>query len=152
MSLPAAVIAAQQALSDKHGIPTFGLKGEISTVPLSGNLSPLAATVGVGQYTAESGQSLKNTLQGLINTVKSVGGTIGNTVFQAPPETKPSSQVPPAGGAQPPSTNPIGPAEVPIIDQFTSGLNSLKTAIGPTGLLVGLGLVTLLIVTRNRGG
>lgn len=152
MSLSAATIAAQQALSDKYGIPTFGLKGEISTVPLSGKLSSLAATVGVGQYTAESGQSLKNTLQGLINTVKSTGGSIGNTIFQAPPETKPTSQVPPSGGAQPPNTNPSAGAEVPIVDQFTGAINGLKSAIGPTGLLVGLGLITLLIVTRNRGG
>ena len=51
--LSKAVIEAQQALSEKFGIPTFGLRGELSTIPQS---RPLNESINVN--TGASGLSV----------------------------------------------------------------------------------------------
>jgi len=145
--LGAATIKAQQALSEKLGIPSFGTKGEVSTVPTSGVLSKLAQTVGVGQYTAETPKSFTTKLQSLITQVQSTGGTIGNTVFSAPATTTPNPTNPNQS-----NTNPAGPADIPITDQFLGSIEKIKSFVGPTGLLFGAGLLVLVLVTRNKGG
>lgn len=49
--LSKSTLQAQQALSDKFGIPTFNLKGGISTVPISGIFQDI--NVGFGKFTDE---------------------------------------------------------------------------------------------------
>jgi hypothetical protein len=144
--LGAATIKAQQALSDKKGIPIFGIKGQVSTVPTSGVLSKLAQTVGVGQYTAETPKSFTTKLQSLITQVQATGGTIGNTVFSAPSQATPNPTNPNQS-----DTNPTGPADIPLTDQFLGSLEKVKSFVGPIGLLFGAGLLVIVLLTRNRG-
>jgi hypothetical protein len=144
--LGAATIKAQQDLSEILRIPTFGIKGEVSTVPRSGLLSKLAQTVGVGQYTAETPKTFTTKLQSYIDQVRATGGTIGNTVFSAPSQATPNPTTP-----NPSNTNPKGPADIPLTDQFLGSLEKVKSFVGPIGLLFGAGLLVIVLLTRNRG-
>jgi len=87
VKLGPATIAAQQRLSEKYGIPTFTEQGLISTVPTSGILSKI--NVGVGAYSGSTQSQFNQELQNIISTVKNIGGTVGNTFFDAPAQTKP---------------------------------------------------------------
>lgn len=149
-------IAAQQALSNKYGIPTFNASGNISTVPSSGVLSSLAQTVGVGMFTKETPKTFAVNLQNVISTVKAVGGTVGSTFFNAPSQSNPQPTTTNTPGPNPnPNQPPTAPATTGasgagIADQITHSLDAIKHSLGPTGLLVGVGLIGLLIVTRGR--
>ena len=96
VTLGAATIAAQQALSDKFGIPTFTLTGGISTVPTGGRLSLI--NVGTGGFGGETFRSFTTNLQTIINQVRQTGGTIGNTVFITPVTSGGSTSPQGAGG------------------------------------------------------
>lgn len=131
-------IQSQQALSDKYGIPTFDLKGNISTVPSSGVLSGLANTVGLGGYSSQfkTNQGLIGSLQSLLNTVKNTGGTFANTVFTGPQGAPTGS----TGNVNPPPSS--APAEGSQIqfngDTIKQGFQNIMKTIGPTGLVVGI--------------
>ena len=153
-TLGAATIKAQQALSEKYGIPTFTMSGEVSTVPITRSLSSI--NVGVGAYRMETPSSFTVNLQNIVDTFKNIGGTLGNTVFQTPSTSKPNPTTPTPNGINPnPTQGPIAPATTGatgagITDQVIHSLDNIKNFIGPTGLIVGLGLITLLIVTRGK--
>lgn len=145
-----AVIRAQQALSQQWGIPTFDAKGNVSTVPTT-QLSSLAKTVGVGAYTNLSSNQFVAQLSSIINTIKTTGGQVANTIFNAPTSSTPQNQNPSGGqqgAADPNNTQPPSGASSLGAD-LAKSLDGIKNYIGPVGILAGLGLVGLLIATRK---
>ena len=148
----AATIAAQQKLSQQYGIPTFDISGNVSTVPTT-QLSPLALTVGTGRY-SNTPQSFVNILSNAINQVKSTGGQIANTIFNAPTSTSPQNNTPSGGqqGAANPSNTqpPSGSSSIGV--DLAKGFDSIKNYIGPTGLLVGIGFIAFLALRGRNGG
>lgn len=144
VKLGPATIAAQQRLSEKYGIPTFTTQGLISTVPTSGILSKI--NVGVGAYSGSTQSQFNQELQNIISTVKNIGGTVGSTFFEAPAQTKPL-QV--GYSPLPIAPAPSGITGVGIADQVGLTLDTIKTSIGPSGLLIGVGLLALALITRG---
>lgn len=147
----AATIAAAQRLSEQHGIPTFDISGNVSTVPTTRPLD-LNANVGVGAFTGLTVQGFNTQLANLINAVKSTGGQIANTVFTAPTSTNPTNQSPSGGqqGAADPSNTQPPSGSSSLSQDFRKSLDGIKNYVGPAGLLVGAGLLGLLIISRKR--
>lgn len=145
-----ATIKAAQKLSQQYGIPTFDIKGNVSTVPTTA-LSSLALTVGTGRY-SDTPKQFVNILSNAINQVKSTGGSIANTVFTAPTSTTPTNQSPSGGqqGAANPSNTQPPSGSSSLSQDFRKSLDGIKNYVGPAGLLVGAGLLALLIVSRKR--
>lgn len=82
---------AQQALSEKYGIPTFDTKGFISTVPTTRPIDP-TINVGTGAFTdtafqksitslIQQTQAVVNPISGFINTITNGVNSIIDTLF-----------------------------------------------------------------------
>jgi len=138
VSLSDAVIKAQQELSDRFGIPTFSLTGDISTVP---KIVPIGdINVGVGKFGGETLQSFTDKLNQSITAIKQSGGTIGSTVFKAPAIT-----------IDPNQTNANEPRDNFDFGQtFNEGIGSVGQLVAnnPTILIIGLGLLALTVFKR----
>lgn len=151
----------QQRLSDQFGVVTFDEKGNISTVPTTRalNLDPKYFT-GVGMFTGETASTFQAKLTDLINQVKIVGGTIGNTIFTAPsvgPGSTSGGSTPAGTGENAPgnpasgvSNNSQTPSTVAVTntDKVIDSLEQFKNFVGPIGLAVGIGLLILVILKR----
>ena len=142
MSLSEAVIKAQQKLSEKFGIPTFGLKGEISTVPTTKLIGPI--NVGVGKFGGETLTSFRDKLNQSIVSIRQSGGKIGSTEFK---RQRPSGR---AGSQQTGATQPDSIGGFNFGDTFGEGLSGTGDflANNPTLLIVGLGIIALMVLKR----
>lgn len=130
LNLGAATIAAQQALSQKFGIPTFNLTGDLSTVPTNGTLSNI--NVGTGKFTAETFGSFTTKINNAISSIKTTGGQIGNTIF-SPPENAPGTGDIP-GKTSPSNTSMDGATSSVGTDNIIQSLEQFKTFLGPIGI------------------
>lgn len=142
VELSPTTIAAQQALSEKFGIPTFTLTGDISTVPTGGRLSRI--NVGTGKFTGETVQSFTTKLDAVINQIRNIGGSIGNTIFTGGGQTTPT----PRGGTRTGGLTQGPGAATTETDKFIDAIDQLKTTIGPSGLILGAVLLAVLVLKR----
>ena len=143
------LIEAQQALSDKFGIPTFTITGDISTVPTGGRLSLI--NVGTGAFGGETVRSFTTNLQTIINQVRQTGGTIGNTIFITPTTSGGTTTPRTAGGA---TQAPAGGGGAGGFQDFNFG-EALGEGLKGTGefltnnpslLIIGIGIAALLVL------
>ena len=143
VTLGAATIAAQQALSDKFGIPTFTLTGGISTVPTGGRLSLI--NVGTGGFGGETARSFTTNLQTIINQVRQTGGTIGNTVFITPVTSGGTTTPRTAGG---PTQAPTTGTDFNFGGAFQEGFQNAGKFLtdNPSLLIIGIGIAALLVL------
>ena len=145
MSLSAGTIKAQQALSEKFGIPTFNLTGGLSTVPTTRPVS--AINVGVGGFFNETSATLTAKINNAVTTLRSVGGNIGSTIF-TPPEFAPAvGSIP---GKTAPSNTPLDSASGATgTDKIIESLGQFKSFLGPIGLLAIAGIIIFSISKRG---
>ena len=141
VTLGQAAIEAAQKLSEKFGIPTFDLKGAISTVPKTRSISPI--NVGTGAYRNESVESFTLKLSDAVSKAQTYGGKIGNTIFDAPKNVTP--QDPNPKGA-------TGNENVPITEKVKDNFGKIATDIGinPMTLALGAGIIVLGVVFLGR--
>ena len=138
------LVEAQQALSDKFGIPTFTVTGGISTVPTGGRLSGIK--VGVGSFGGETVRSFTTNLQTIINQVRQTGGTIGNTVFITPVTSGGPTTPRTAGGAtQAASTGGQDFSFGETIGEGLKGTGEFLTN-NPTAIILLVGVAALLVL------
>jgi len=138
MVLSEAVIKLQQQLSEKFKIPTFTLKGDVSTVPTTGLIGPI--NVGVGKFGGESLASFTTKLNQAITSLKQTGGKIGSTKFAVPTQN-----------IDPNKTNADEPRDKFDFSQtFNEGLGSVGELFrnNPTILIIGLGLLAVTVFKR----
>ncbi len=142
LMLGARTIAAQQALSEKFGIPTFNLKGGGSTLPQTRPLDT-RINVGVGGF-------------GLtLDTFNELIGRFTPKTFLVP-----SQEVftPGLGGI---TLQPVGAAPAPgelilpaqaagasFVDSIRKGFKDVTSTIGPLGIAIGLGVLALVVLKR----
>ena len=140
-------MAAQQAFSNKYGVPTFsnerGMRGQISTVPVQG-IKAGAPFVGLGAYVGETPQSLYESLNSAISKAISGGGQVGHTIFSGPASTVP--------GAPTGSTSPypvvIDTPKSNLSLGLKDGFENIKNFIGPTGFLIGVALLGFMVLKK----
>jgi len=128
----------QQTLSEKSKIPTFTLKGDISTVPTTGLIGPI--NVGVGKFGGETLSSFTEKLNQSITTLKQTGGKIGSTKI-----AKITQNI------DPNQTNANEPRDNFDFGQtFNEGLGSVSQLVAnnPTILIIGLGLLAFTVLKR----
>jgi len=138
MVLSDAVIKLQQQLSDKFKIPTFTLKGDISTVPSKSLIGSI--NVGVGKFGGESLASFRDSLNQSIVSIRQMGGKIGSTTIKRTVQN-----------IVPNKTNADEPKDKFDFSQtFNEGLGSVGELVrnNPTILIIGLGLVALTVLKR----
>lgn len=146
--LGAATIIAQQELSEKFGIPTFTVGGDVSTVPTSGRLTRI--NVGTGAF-AETSRSFTTKLQNFITQAKDIGGQIGHTVFVGGGQTFPLVRIPTPGGGSKIigiASSPEQFASATTTDKFLESLDQFKSSIGSTGLILGAVLLAVLVLKK----
>jgi len=134
------VIKLQQQLSEKFGIPTFTLKGDISTVPTTKPIGTI--NVGVGKFGGETLQSFTDKLNQSITAVRQTGGKIGSTTIRQNPQTQ---------NIDPNQTNANEPRDNFDFGQtFNEGIGSVGQLVAnnPTILIIGLGLLALTVLKR----
>ena len=146
VTLSEATIKAQQALSEKFGIPTFNLTGGISTVPVTRTLSTI--NVGTGMFTGETTSSLNQKLGSLIaNAKETTGGTIGNTFV--PSLSKPSPKPTPNANTtndDVPNERTSGTFGQTLSEGFSQAADFFKT--NPIALIGIFALVGLMVIKK----
>ena len=144
LNLGPATIRAQQALSEKFGIPTFNLSGGLSTVPTSRPVSMI--NVGTGQFFSETTATLTTKLNNAISTLRQTGGNIGSTIF-TPPEFAPATGDI-SGKTSPSNTSMDSASAATGTDKIIDSLGQFKTFLGP----IGIGVLVLLAVLAVKKG
>ena len=138
-TLPRSVVAAQQALSEKFGIPTFDIQGKVSTIPRT---VPLNTMINVGVGSTGLQQNVFNDLLARFSPSKPLVPVqevftpgLGFSNFQ------------PVGAAPAPGEM-ILPSAPGIFDSLKGGLADIQRSIGPAGVVIGLGLVAFLLLRK----
>lgn len=141
-TIGAATLKAQQALSEKLGIPTFNLQGQVNTLPQT---RPLDTRINVG--TGSSGL-MSNTFNDLISRFTPQSFTVQSREVFTPGlgglTVQPVSSTLAPGEIVVPST-PTGSS---FIDSARKGFSDLTKSIGPIGLLIGAVVLGVVLLKR----
>ena len=138
-TLPKSVVAAQQSLSEKFGIPTFDIQGRVSTIPRTVPLNPMI-NVGVGA----TGLSI-NSLNELLSRLTPPKPTVPTQEVFSPGLGIITLQ--PVGSGLTPGEFVV-PSAPGLFDSLKGGLSDIQRTIGPAGIIIGIGLVALLLLKR----
>lgn len=151
MGISDAFIKASQALSNKWGIPTFDLSGNVLTVPTNKMVGPINVGVGSPALVSQgvNSQTLSAAINQVIAQVKNTvgGGTIGATYIPGLPSGAPTGNT---GGVNPPPSS--APAPDSTIqnsgDTLKKGFESIKNYVGPAGLVIGALIIGVVLLRR----